>query len=450
MASDEQLLEEFLFFDDSAAAAVSEIVSQAPSKAKWADSDDENVQVDISAVSRMRKLRKTRAEQTVSGADYESRLRAQFEAIHGKQAWAAEKSKDAISTASDDSEVEDLVASTKSRLKAATGEEAALSFSKCSDINYSAGKRAGSVSCMSWAQSTHVGSTPIIATMSSKDKNLVRVWSVAGTKDHELIATLQPPKRFRTSHAAFISESLLVVIGPQRGVVVFDVHAQKEHTFLHTIGGRFDRKFLRLIAGDCSRFAVEADNGDVLLINSKTFSLVSAIKLNTGLAGWAFYGNSFYCLDKRCGIYRFDADSGKCLQKLIDDQTVAPVSLDVSNSHILVGSAAGTVDMIKLGDDGILPEVVNTSNTKTFDRLTTKIDSLVMLPQGDAFIAASSEKPNALRACFLSSGHTLPGWPTLGDKFGQISSIACAGDLMALGSTSGRVMLLSVKRPYQL
>lgn len=447
MASDEQMLEEFLFFDDSA-AAVTEIEIPIVTKSKWADSDDENVQVDISAASRMRKLRKTRAEQTVSGADYESRLRAQFEAIHGKQAWAVQQEKDAISTASDDSEVEELVASTRSRLKAASGEEAALSFSKCSDINFAAGKRAGSVSCMTWAQTIHPGSTPKIATISAKDKNLVRVWSVAGTKDHELIATLQPPKRFRVTDAAFVSESLLVVIGPQRGVVVFDAQAKKEHTFLHTIGGRFDRKFLRVVSGDCSRFAIEADNGDVLLMDSKSFSLIAAIKLNTALAGWAFYGNNFYCLDKRCGIYRFDIETGKCLQKLTDDQTVAPVSLSACSTHILVGSSAGTVDMIRLEEGGVLPEVVNTTNTKTFDRLTTKVDSLVTLPKGDAFIAASSDKPNAIRACFLASGHTLPGWPRLGDKLGQISSLACNGDFMAVGTNSGRVMLLNVKRPF--
>jgi len=445
--TDEQRLEDFLFFDDAAPTQQETSPEPAMRPSKWADSDDEQLTIDISAGARTRKLRKTQAEQTISGADYEARLRSQYQTIHGKQDWAIAKTPLTAASDSEDEEAAELLSSTRSRLKLAPGESAALSFQKLTDVTSKATKRTGPVISLSWAPGASAA-VPLLATVSTKDRNLVRVWGVAGAKDHELIASVRAPKRFRVTQAVFISEKLLAIVGPQRGILVFDVDTLKEHTFLTTIAGRSDRKLLGIVAGE-KRFAVETENGEVLLVNSETFSLVAALRLNAPLAGWAFFGNSFFCLDKRCGIYRFDRETGKCLQRLTDDQTVAPVSLAVCGSHVLVGSGTGTVDMIRLGEGGVLPEVVNANNSKTFDRLTTSIDALVALPGGEDFIAASKEKDNAIRACFLSTGHTLPAWPRLGDKFGRIGVVAVSGKTVAMGSQSGRVMLFNIRRPLQ-
>jgi hypothetical protein len=44
--------------------------------------------VDVSAVPRLRKLRKSEADKVLDGTDFAGRLKGQFEKIHGRPLWA--------------------------------------------------------------------------------------------------------------------------------------------------------------------------------------------------------------------------------------------------------------------------------------------------------------------------------------------------------------------------
>jgi hypothetical protein len=59
-----------------------------PSEAAWHDSDDEGLSVDVVANPRSRKLRVDEEERVLKGDVYESRLKTQFEKVHGRPAWA--------------------------------------------------------------------------------------------------------------------------------------------------------------------------------------------------------------------------------------------------------------------------------------------------------------------------------------------------------------------------
>ena len=68
----------------------SDISMHAVSESKrsvWKDDDGDCVQVDLTAQNRTKKLRKTLDEDILSGKDYESRLRMQFETIYPKPTW---------------------------------------------------------------------------------------------------------------------------------------------------------------------------------------------------------------------------------------------------------------------------------------------------------------------------------------------------------------------------
>lgn len=57
-------------------------------KPAWVDDDDEEGLVDLTAVARTKKLRRTEEEQMVPTATYAQRLREQFQQIHGPTTWA--------------------------------------------------------------------------------------------------------------------------------------------------------------------------------------------------------------------------------------------------------------------------------------------------------------------------------------------------------------------------
>jgi U3 small nucleolar RNA-associated protein 18 len=58
-------------------------------KRAWVDEDDEDVVVDLSAVNRLRKLRKSENEKEISGVDFAQRLREQHRKLHPGVEWSA-------------------------------------------------------------------------------------------------------------------------------------------------------------------------------------------------------------------------------------------------------------------------------------------------------------------------------------------------------------------------
>lgn len=66
-----------------------EIAGMPVQKRAWVDDDDEDLVVDLSAVNRLRKLRKSERETAISGADYAQRLREQHRKLHPGVEWSA-------------------------------------------------------------------------------------------------------------------------------------------------------------------------------------------------------------------------------------------------------------------------------------------------------------------------------------------------------------------------
>ncbi|KAK4909741.1 hypothetical protein LTR28_000141 [Elasticomyces elasticus] len=54
----------------------------------WIDSDDERIVISLASAPRLRKLRESAAEDTVSGREYARRLRRQYELLHPVPEWA--------------------------------------------------------------------------------------------------------------------------------------------------------------------------------------------------------------------------------------------------------------------------------------------------------------------------------------------------------------------------
>ena len=65
-----------------------ELAGRAPPA--WQDSDDERMQVSLASVPRLRKLRRSEAEDVISGKDYIRRLRKHFELLNPTPEWALE------------------------------------------------------------------------------------------------------------------------------------------------------------------------------------------------------------------------------------------------------------------------------------------------------------------------------------------------------------------------
>ena len=69
--------------------AIEEEDSDGDNPPAWVDSDDERIAVSLASNSRLRKLRRTEAEDVVSGKEYTRRLREQYERLYPIPEWAS-------------------------------------------------------------------------------------------------------------------------------------------------------------------------------------------------------------------------------------------------------------------------------------------------------------------------------------------------------------------------
>lgn len=75
---------------DTSLTAGQEFRSDTETFAAWEDSDDERLRISLAGNDRLRKLRVTEAEDVVSGKEYITRLRRQFERLQPAPEWATE------------------------------------------------------------------------------------------------------------------------------------------------------------------------------------------------------------------------------------------------------------------------------------------------------------------------------------------------------------------------
>lgn len=111
------------------------------SRAAWSDPADEPIQVSVN-IGRARKLRDAPDETGLSGREYESRLRRQYERINPQPEWARKKYKRARSTSSatDEEDQKDLINSTSRILEqksSTTLQKGTLAIERLRDANQS-------------------------------------------------------------------------------------------------------------------------------------------------------------------------------------------------------------------------------------------------------------------------------------------------------------------------
>ena len=150
--------------------------SKTPKAPAWTDPDDVNVQVSLSSNNRLRKLRDAPSDDTVSGREYERRLRRQFERINPISDWASNARKKSESlkrrrpsvsgSESEQDVVPEILASTGGILGAAKSgliPPSLLSVERLRDANQAAPAE-GAVKAVAFHPSPHI---PVLLTASA-------------------------------------------------------------------------------------------------------------------------------------------------------------------------------------------------------------------------------------------------------------------------------------------
>lgn len=415
---------------------------KAKSKSAWVDEDDVAERVDISeGATRMRKLRKSANEKVVSGSDLSSRLRDQFEKIHGgKPMWADKASKargeDGDEGEGEESGVSQVLQSTAKLLGASKGllPKSIIDVSRVHDANIAAYSKAV-IQCVEFHPNA-----PALLT-GGLDKTL-RIFQIDGKKNTLLQSTYFPDLPIHSASFTHSGDEI-IVSGRRRFFYSFDL-AHSAVRKIPEIQGRSERSLERFwVSPDDKHLIFTANDGTLLMVSNKTKQWVANLKMNGSARNVAFSadGSKMYSSGGDGDVYVWDMNTRDCVHVFHDEGCVSSTSLACSvDGSIAAGSDTGVVNIYSsdsyMGSRDPKP-------VKAVMNLTTQIDTLSFNHDGQILSLASRMKKDALRFVHVPSLTTFSNWPTHATPLSHVHSMAFSpqSGYSAIGNDKGKVLL---------
>ncbi|CCO27899.1 putative U3 small nucleolar RNA-associated protein 18 Short=U3 snoRNA-associated protein 18 [Rhizoctonia solani AG-1 IB] len=457
------LLDEELFFDDSAPApdqvpqisedqregdegqaqsiqaATNSLLSVGTSRkqAAWVDPDDNQLDISIASDRRLRKLRDSAVEDTISGKEYQSRLRRQFEKVNPVPEWAATRPKRSrrlsqTSVSGSDSDEEVVAEPTTGPIHVADAPTDALpptelAITRLRDANQ-ASRTDGPVTKIQFHPSSRV---PVLM-VAGADKRL-RLFNVDGLTN-PLLQTLHTPALPPNNASFHPAGTSILLSGPRPFICVYDL--QSAHVTTHHVSGRArpgvktdtqDRACdVNAFSRDGRTLAIAGRQGRVRLLDWASVGLIGEIKASASVKS-IWWGA---CDDTGPEMYTLDAN--------------AEISTEGVGRYTAIGSKSGIVNVYDtpstLGNSAPMP-------LKALPHLTTSVTSLCFNHDAQILASASKTKKDQLKLVHTKTLTTFANWPTSGTPLGHVTTLdfSTRSEYLAIGNTRGNVLLYNLR-----
>ncbi|ORY80047.1 WD40-repeat-containing domain protein [Protomyces lactucae-debilis] len=427
----------------------------------WHDSDDETLQISLSSIPKLRKLRRTEDEDVINGIVYERRLRAQFEKVYPVPDWALPPSRrkrvrsgDASDSASDDSgdeaevtnsadPLKALLASSKplTRLsKARTRQPGKLAIKRLRDANQQAPSHSA-IQTMSFHPSF-----PLLLT-GGYDQTL-RIFHIDGKLNTP--ASSLYLRNVPIQNAVFQPDGKRVFAGSRRKHFhIWDLETGQVDKISRMYGHESLQKSMEQfsLSHDGKFMALAGSGGWVNLLSADTGQWLDAVKVTKGISDlrWLQDG-TLMIANLAAEIWDYNLAERRVLRRWTDYGGLNTTKLatgGLDDRWIAVGSKSGIVnvyDRRKTGNE-IAPVP-----TRSLDQITTSIHDLQISSDGQILAMASRAKKDALRMVHLPSCTVFSNWPTQSTPLGKIGGIAFSPqtEMLSVGNEAGKVTLWSL------
>ncbi|KAI9799109.1 MAG: hypothetical protein M1825_004876 [Sarcosagium campestre] len=509
----EQLDDSDLFFIDAAPLSATEghlvpvkqdteqvdelLQAEAP---VWEDSDDDRLVVSLASNPRLRKLRLTEAEDTITGKEYTKRLRRQFERLYPVPEWALPSSKtgsskmkrrprpdrrgasESDSAASDDDMDidEDLSAVPLAKLLqtndsltlTGTGEDGprrrlrpeVLDIQRCKDVGET---QPAAVTSLSF----HPAHPFLLSSGPSSTMFLHHVTTSTHTLT-SLLTSLHVRSTPLTT-AAFDSPlgTRILFSGRRHYFYIWDLPSGQIEKVTRIYGHAGEQRSMeRFKPSPCGRWLAlvgsgRKGGGTINILNATTTQWVAQVRVEGrgGIADFAWWtdGEGLAAIGKGGEAIEWRLndrqDEDAVVNRWQDDGAMGTTVLALGGSSadalggarwVAVGSQSGIVNIydrkswrVALQQDH-LPKPF-----KVFEHLTTSINNIVFSPDGQLMVFTSKGKRDALRLIHLPSCTVYRNWPTSSTPLGRITAVAFSADssMLAVANEQGKIRLWEIR-----
>ncbi|KAM9907579.1 hypothetical protein OXX69_006381 [Metschnikowia pulcherrima] len=430
--------------------------------AAWDDSDDERIAVSVLS-TRSKKLRQTQEEQTLSGAAYQARLRAQYEKIYPRPDWADNWKSDDDDDDDDDeylSEAEEdaavglntatlnnILNATSSFLQTSTKLLPAhkIEISRLKDANIARRSR-GAIQSINFHPSH-----PLLIT-GGFDRTL-RIYQIDG-KSNQFVSSIH----FRDSpiqtcqFSTLKGSNIVYMAGRRRYMNRWDLASGEVEKISRMYGQeKFQKSYEYFkISPLGTHIALLGSSGWVNLVSGQTGQFTKGFKVNGFVADFVFTRDekSLIISNEAGDFWEFDLESSsnKPSRRWTDASAVNVTRITLggpSDRWLAVGTKSGVVNIFDRSTfEGVLPGK-NPVPFKEVTNLITATSHLAFSPDGQILCISSKQKKDALKLVHLPSGTVFSNWPTSGTPLGRVTvtEFSPNGQMLAIGNDSGKVTL---------
>ncbi|KAI8907315.1 WD40-repeat-containing domain protein [Gorgonomyces haynaldii] len=396
---------------------------EAQEQQVWEDEDD--IEVNIQDKKRLRKLKTDFEEHTVSGKEYEQRLRKQYEKMHPTPNWAQASAP-----------VETVFSTTKKLIKRKTTVNPdKLDIVRLKDANQAQYSQAV-------VQQVDFHPNAAVLLTGGFDRT-VRIFQIDGKVNPKLQSL--KIKDMPVASAHFTNDGNEIIITGKRPY--FYVYNLQTTTVQKILGirGRPEKTYEHSLVSPCNNYlAILGSNGYIILVSLLTKQWVGNLKMNAEALCMQFSSDkkTLYSMDADCYVYRFDLESRECTGKFIDHGCIKPSAIAISPDEqwIATGQDSGVVNIYSMSKAFA---TVSPHPEKMIMNLTTTITTLVFHPSSQLLCLASKMTKDALRLFHPGSMRVVKNWPTDATPLGYVSDVKFSnnGKYIAIGNAKGKVLL---------
>jgi U3 small nucleolar RNA-associated protein 18 len=461
--------------DEGGRSAVA-VATEDGRKRAWVDEDDERQLIDLTAVSRLRKLRRSEGEKLVRGADFAQRLREQHRRLHPATSWAERGTGGGGREASDlrgrwaDTDSEDEEKEEGEEEEEAEDEEVFAAVTRRAGAALTVARRprrlgSDELGVKRMADANVAGRSACVVQCTEFHRNgqllltagfdqTARFFSIDGERNPLMQQVYIKNMPIHT--AAFSADGLSVVMsGRRRYYYIYDLQ-RSQVVRVPGIVGRDEKSLEKFtLSPDGKWIAFMGDGGYIILVSMQTKQWVANLKMEGAVRALAFSadGQTLLSAGTAGEIFHWDLRTRRCRCRHYDMGMSPTTALSVAptGGRFAVGSRSGCVHAydfaaVEATCSGGSGAGRNPVPAAVVQSLTTPIDRVRYNHDGQLLAISSREKKDAVRLVHVPSYRTYSNWPTSRTPLKYASSLAFSprSGYFACGNDKGTVLLYSL------
>ena len=446
--------------------------------AAWEDSDDERTLVSLASAPRLRKLRRTEAEDVVNGKEYARRLRKQFEMLQPRPEWARQAMQPAKKRRrlSENGGSEDGADSGEELLDMGDDVPSAAPLSKLLHDAESLVRASGPAAGMKRKLRPEVidiqrakdiaGVQPSAITSLSFHPQLPLLLSSGPSSTlylHQLAPSPPAPTpnplltsmhirgTALTTTAFHPTDSRIFLSARRRYFHIWNLQTGRVEKIARVYGQQHEQRSMERfkLSPDGKYMALlgstRKGGGVINVLSATTLQWIAQVRVESrgGIADFCWWrdSNGLSVAAKSGEITEWDLLEQRVTARWQDEGAVGTTVLALGGHFNDIKSPVGTDRWVAVGSSsGIiniydrrawLPSIpVQPKPTKTLDHLTTPTSHLAFSPDGQILAMASKWKRDAMKLVHLPSCTVFKNWPTSTTPLGRITGVAwCDGGI---------------------